>query len=271
MKAEKIKPPCDSEQLYGMLKVRYPAPSWALIPQVADGTGWRTFRWADAVAMCCWPSLGLELHGFEIKVDRHDFLREIRNGAKSQAIFAYCDRWWLVVDRGEIVEPGELPPTWGLLAPRGGQLRAVKEAPKLEPKPFSREFLASILRNALAVVVPDAKLKAEYDRGFGDGIKQGEEGEKYLRKELDRKLTAHQQAIKAFEGASGLKFGEPHTWMSTFEGHEELGVAVRQVLAGQDGEILRKLQVIRDRAREVADVIDRKLMDARNGSMNEKI
>jgi hypothetical protein len=270
MKAEKIKPPCDSEQLYGMLKARYPMPSWALIPQVADGTGWRAFRWADAVAMCCWPSLGLELHGFEIKVDRHDFLREIRNGAKSQAIFAYCDRWWLVVDREEIVEPGELPPTWGLLAPRGGHLRAIKEAPKLEPKPFSREFLASILRNALAVVVPDAKLKAEYDRGFSEGVKGGEEDGKFRREKLEEKLAAYQKAVGAFEKASGLRFDEPQTWMSTFEGHEALGIAVRQVLAGQDGKILQNLQVIRDRAREVADAIDQQLMDARDGSMDEK-
>lgn len=108
------------------------------------------------------------LHGFEVKVSRSDWLRELKAPSKSVAISSYCDYWWLAVSGPDIVKPGELPPEWGLLVPTKGRpqpddwrppswapltpwpgapkLRAVARARQLEPKPLEREFIACIVR-----------------------------------------------------------------------------------------------------------------------------
>ncbi len=61
----------------------------------------------------------------------------------------FCDRWWLVVADRTMVAKGELPPTWGLLAPRAGTLYTIVEAPKLSPEPLSRNFMATLLRRVI--------------------------------------------------------------------------------------------------------------------------
>ena len=55
---------------------RWAAPEWAIMWEVAEGTGARGGRYADAVMMSLWPSRGLELHGVEIKISRADWKRE---------------------------------------------------------------------------------------------------------------------------------------------------------------------------------------------------
>lgn len=51
----------------------YSQPEWAILFDVGNATGGRATRRADAVAMSLWPSRGLELYGFEIKVSRADW------------------------------------------------------------------------------------------------------------------------------------------------------------------------------------------------------
>lgn len=58
------------------------------------------------------------------------------------------DRWFLVTTSREIVRPGELPEGWGWLVVQGGRMYAITAAPKLEPEPISRPFLAALLRRA---------------------------------------------------------------------------------------------------------------------------
>lgn len=58
------------------LRGRYRAPAYALLEQVANGTGWKADRFADAVVMSLWPSRGLTVTGFEVKVSRHDYQRD---------------------------------------------------------------------------------------------------------------------------------------------------------------------------------------------------
>ncbi len=248
--------------LFDLLKNRYPAPSWALIPQVANGTGAQLHRWADAVALSCWPSMGLELHGFEIKTYRADWLRELKDGAKSQEIWQFCDRWWIVVRDKDLVGPGELPKTWGLLAPKGRTLQAFVAAPLLKPKPLTKSFVASVLRNAMEIAVPEALLREEHKKGAEEGRKEAEEAAKYEKKSLEERLAAMEKAIQAFEKAAGVEFPHASSWMSDFSDHEAFGAAVRQVLAGQDGEIVRKLIVVRDLARKLADLVDDRLSKA---------
>jgi len=100
---------------------------------------------ADFVAFDVWSSK-LRLHGHEIKCSRADWLVELKKPWKSEAIKRFMDHWWLVVSDSSIVKDGELPDDWGLMVVRGSVVRAVKSAPKLQPEPMPREFVAAFSR-----------------------------------------------------------------------------------------------------------------------------
>jgi hypothetical protein len=130
-------------EILSALRKRYAPPGAAFLEQVPSEVGGPERR-MDALAMLVWRSRGLELHGFEIKISRSDWRRELCLPAKAEEIGRYMDRFWLVIADQAIVHDGELPPGWGLLAPGGrGLLRTAKPAPKLRPKPITRPFLAS--------------------------------------------------------------------------------------------------------------------------------
>lgn len=138
----------DTKGPHELLRKRYDDQrgAWVYLTEVRNATGYKANSAVDALALSLWPSRGIELHGHEIKVSRGDWLRELKDVKKSQPIQRYCDRWWLVVGDADIVKPGELPPTWGLMVVRGARLVAVKEAPKLEREEWSPTFVAAFCR-----------------------------------------------------------------------------------------------------------------------------
>ena len=107
---------------------------------------WRTMRTADFLAQDCREAQGIHLHGHEVKVSRSDWLTELADPSKADAIKRYCDFWWLVIpDRGIVRD--DLPDDWGLIAlDRTGKLRVVRRAPKLDPEPHPPTFRASLMR-----------------------------------------------------------------------------------------------------------------------------
>lgn len=122
---------------------------WVFMTEVRNTTGHVPGeRYADAVAMNLWPCKGLEIHGFEIKVSRGDFLQEMRNPRKAHEVKQYCDRWWLVIPSRDVIRAGRCPEDWGILCAHKEGLRMIKSAPKLDAVQICRGFLASLLRNA---------------------------------------------------------------------------------------------------------------------------
>ncbi len=108
--------------------------------------GPRVMRTADFLAQDLWENQGLNLHGHEVKVSRSDWLHELADPTKAEAIKRYCDRWWLVVPTKAIVRD-DLPDDWGLLViGKGGALRVAKSAPPLDPEPWPPTFRASLMR-----------------------------------------------------------------------------------------------------------------------------
>jgi len=88
----------------------------------------------------------LLLHGHEVKVSRSDWLHELADPSKAEAIKRYCDRWWLVVPDPKIVRD-DLPAGWGLLAfDANGKLRVVRRAPALNPEPIPATFRGALMR-----------------------------------------------------------------------------------------------------------------------------
>lgn len=216
--------------LRAALREKFPLPEYALFFEVADSTGARTSRTADAVAMSCWPSRGLELIGFELKASRSDWTREKADPAKAEAICRYCDRWYLVIGDRKIVKPGELPATWGLIAPKGQKLVIATEAPKLNPAPVDRDFLAALLRNAVSRSPAEEQMAAAVARArseaYADGRKSASGQHESKIRSLEAEVGKLRGAIAEFEQHSGISMGY------SFGRPGAIGEAVRFVLNG---------------------------------------
>jgi hypothetical protein len=111
-----------------LIIAKHPKEAWAVLPQVRNGTGFaRNPRTADVLAMSLWPSRGIFLHGFEIKVSKNDWKTELLNPAKAEAIAQYCGYWWIAAP-ADVVNVFELPVNWGLMAATDKTLKIVKQA-----------------------------------------------------------------------------------------------------------------------------------------------
>lgn len=210
----------NTPEMKAALRARFCAPEWALLFEVGDATGARQSRWADAVAMNLYPSRGLEIHGFELKASRRDWLRELKNPAKAESVSRFCNRWWIVAPPG-VVNDGELPPTWGLYEAKGGRLRQAVAAPKLEAQDVTRAFMAAMLRRA-----------SEADEGLVRAAVQAEvktlreRDEARIAREIERRTernTRLQKRVEEIEKASGVKLDD---WTPT----DEIGRAIRLVM-----------------------------------------
>lgn len=233
------------------LRARFCAPEWALFFEVGDATGAQHRRWADAVAMNLYPSRGLEIQGFEVKVSRSDWTKELKTPDKSAPVQQYCDRWWIVTPAG-IVKEGELPPTWGHYeVSEGGKIRQVVAAPKLESIPVSRAFVASIMRRASSAdeatvnTLVQAQLEAQRSRD---------------RSHIDREIESRSQQLKElreqvreFEEASGIKIS------NRYSGGKELGKAVKLVMASGVGQTYGGINSIRNTVMSTLKELDNAL------------
>ena len=93
----------NASNIKAALRLKYAAPQYATLEEVRNATGRAKRRqsgkasgprYADMIAMALWPSLGLEIIGFEVKTTRADWLKEISDEKKAVAVQQYCDRWY---------------------------------------------------------------------------------------------------------------------------------------------------------------------------------
>jgi len=228
---------------------RHPENEWAFFAQVRNGTGFqRETRMADAIAMNLWPSRGMEVHGFEVKVSRPDFLHELQQPEKADSIAKYCDRWWLAISSPDIVHSGELPAAWGLLVMDGDKLACRKEAPRLEAAPLDRAFVASLLRNQAEC--PNKDLEKRYQEGIDAGQAMAVRELRTLRDEVAR-----------FEADSGVKIHD--NWS-----YGDVGKAVRAVALMSRQ--VREVQRAAEAARRIADGLQAILESSGLGVLIEK-
>lgn len=204
-------------ELKQRLAFRFDAKEYALFWEVGNGTGSNTRRHIDALAVSLWPSRGLTISGFEMKASRTDWLKELKNPAKAEAIAKYCDYFYLVAASPSIVQPGELPETWGMLVPNGPKgLKAIAPAAKLDSVPLDRSFVAAIARRACAwepaeltaLKMSHAKaLRDEYAKGYDAGVKRADPSYAELQKLRNQMLR--------FEELTGIDVGKnwrPDDW-----------------------------------------------------------
>lgn len=229
------------------LNVRFSGLEWARFFEVASGTGAQAGRSADMLAMNMFPSRGLRIHGVECKASRSDWLRELKNPEKAEAIQKFCDHWWIAAPKG-IVKPEELPPTWGLLELNGKALRQTVAAPLLEAQPLTRAFIASLLRSASRYA--ENELRGAVDKQLQEAREQIDQR---VSREVEMRTSSHKRLaddVAAFEGASGVKITE--TWHMG----AETGAAVKLIREMGLTSIYGGVRSLSAQARKFADRAD---------------
>jgi len=233
------------------MRNRYTPDAYVLMFEVANATGLAKNRSADAIAVSLWPSRGLDIIGFEFKVSRGDWLKELKDPAKAESIYRYCHQWYLVVSDATIVKHGELPKTWGQLTlQKDGRLKESVKAPKLEPAPLTMDFVASMLRSAAKPFNREDRefLNKIRTEGYDAGVKSRECEFARLNKQID----GFRKDQEEFEKASGVRISGG--WRSHDAG--EVGRAVRAVLNGEHERDVNEIQRIRELAAGIVERID---------------
>ena len=191
-----------ARDLEALIAARHQPTEWAFFRNVPNSTGGGRRR-ADGIAVNLWRSRGFAIHGFEIKVSRSDWQRELKHPEKADEIARYCDFWWVVAPDTGVVKPDELPTGWGLLVPSGKGLRlSVKSTSTLEPLAPDIGFLAALLRKSHSGSPAEDAFKAERELGFRDGFERGKERER-LRSDSSE-WAELRDAVEAFERLSGI-------------------------------------------------------------------
>ena len=222
-----------ADQVIAAIRGRYTPdgqiPEWVVIEQVRNQQGFggrdpiRTF---DALMVGLWESRGHPIHGFEVKVSKGDWKRELKAPDKADPLVRHVSYWWVVAPVG-VVDPATLPDGWGLQVTDGKRLRTVREATKREAMPPSWSMVAAILKRAAEQVTDEAARRAEYQRGRKDGRKDAEEG--YEFRSVAQERDRLREVVARFEAASGLDLPTYST-----ESAEKLGAAVRTVMGDHD-------------------------------------
>jgi hypothetical protein len=251
-----VSEPMTEAKVLAKLRARYAGDAWAFLTHVPNATGARATRTADAMAMSLWPSRGLNLHGFEVKVSRSDWRRELKAPDKAEAVARYCDRWWLVAGGPGVVLDGELPDGWGLLVVKGARLICEREAPELTPEPIDCTFLAGLLRAATAGTAADAETRAAYERGHEHGMR---EAESRLRL-VEREVEGLREIVETFGRVTG-------TYMRTWNGAEkaeQIAAALRALMTGENraDQLEQRMRTLAAQAKQIAEAAGAQVSEA---------
>jgi hypothetical protein len=260
--------PVPTEQLRQMLRDHFIKPGEELPGAVfltevtAPG---RSTRRADTVHIGTWASRGGgEIDVCEIKTQRADWLREMRDPGKAEAWWPYSSRFWLVVPNTSVAAPEELPPGWGLLVPKrsGRRFQTVVE-PAVRTPEITPALLVTLL--TCTETVRANALRKQRDL-LGD---QHREQVRKIRQEagpaLDPGVQERLRLLDALEKALGGRLVAGTPWgdaVSTEQAAEVLAAfarpqleqerarrrAVRLVesLSRDEGDLAKALKLLRD-------------------------
>jgi len=248
-----------------IVEKKFCRPHWIFMREFRNGTGFSASRSADALAVGLYQSRGQLIIGFEQKLSRSDWMRELRDADKAEPICQYTDHWNIVVPEVGIVHLDELPPTWGLIVASGQRLKTIRTAPRLPAKPVSRNFMASIIKRAVDSAVrpyltsKDEKMEQAEDHGFERG--------KQLADRAVEKLEALQKQVREFEASSGIH-------IAPYQDMHKLGDAVRAVMSSGDiaDSVRRQTSYALNQLRTLVGTLERELdaLDTIREKSNER-
>lgn len=187
-KAEAVAPAIAAAQVRTALLQRYEAPEWHTETEFTlEG------RRLDVFAMNRWGARSYRTVGFEIKVSRGDWRRELEDFRKS-------DLWTHVVDQFYVVAPGgivdveELPHGWGLLELRGSRMFTKRQALIGTSTTLPRELAARMV-DRLCKRVSDLEWREKSnERAITAGVRLDIRRE--LEEELRKQAAPAQEALE---------------------------------------------------------------------------
>jgi len=138
--------------IVGVLRAHYRPPEWAFFEEIRAGTGYGykpntdMEKRLDAWVFHLWPSGGYQPTGFEIKITRSDFLRELKKKGKVERYMALCQFFYYVTP-ANLVLSREIPDEAGLIwmYPKG-RMRVMKKPPYRDIPIPEWDFFAAICR-----------------------------------------------------------------------------------------------------------------------------
>lgn len=229
-------------ELRGLLRRRVLGPEGqgakaVLLEEVPSGTGFTSDgRSLDAVSMGMWPSRGCLIEGYELKVSRGDWLGELKEPEKAEAIARFCDRFWLVVGDERVIRPGEVPPLWGILRARGRRLECDREASPLDAHDRPAAFVAALLRRAVKAdmrrEIKVAKEEAKREAEFRARSRVGELERRVEARDIE--LETFRTYWQKFEDVAGVPF--PRFLDQSEELIEKTASVARSILAAEGGQ-----------------------------------
>lgn len=222
----------------------FSSPQWHTMLQVRNAGGFNADRTCDAMAIGLWPGTGHKIIGFEIKASRADWLRELKDPWKAEAFAKFCDEWWLVIPKADMVKPGELPDGWGMMVPHSNGLKRAHHARAREKvEPLERGLLAAMMKRSCTM--ENKEIQSHYDRGHAAGIKSAH-GDYAYKVEYIAEL---EKKIKDFGEASGVDL------LRGWRGADKIGAAVKFVLDGGVDSIRRDIRRIDETAASIRSEI----------------
>jgi hypothetical protein len=243
--------------IHSAIAKRFPSPEWAVLYEVRDDAGFKAHRSADVVAMNCWPSRGLRLHGLEVKSHRSDWLRELAKPEKSVAIQRFCDHWWLVTSDDKVATLDEIPERWGWLALSGKTLKTMRDAPALEAQPVTNGFLAALLRNATKGLVPSSTIGEQVQERLDDAVKRQRDTASLDLERLTKSYDKLRNAVEAFRESSGIDiFNAVNEYTYPRVDASRLGAVVKQVLSSDSPFGLNDLEAAKRNIQHAAERVD---------------
>jgi hypothetical protein len=132
--------PITADTLADALARRHEPPEWWLAREVTLAK-----RRLDVLAVNLWGARSYRVIGYEIKVSRGDWMRELADWRKQEEWNRVVDDFYVVTPRG-LVAPDELPLGWGLLELCGSGLRLrAHPAPSTPGDSLPREVIARLI------------------------------------------------------------------------------------------------------------------------------
>lgn len=216
-------------------------PEWAYMEHVRNDAGFNANRTIDAMALGLWPSRGMELHGYEVKISRADFRRELADVEKMDAFAHILDRFWIVAPAG-VVPAVELPSSWGLLEVTDkGTIRQKTAAPLLTTTraDIKRSMLVPLLRAAgaaLSITPNEAALIEARNKGFESGVRSAGQSADQYKSMYEAQLKETQkmrEQVRAIEKALGQRL--TGSYFNDAEAHlKSVAAAVKMAVAGDE-------------------------------------
>jgi hypothetical protein len=200
--AERLSTPA----LENLLRTRYPRDRYALFFNVPDAVGLDANRRIDAVAFGMWRSAGRRIEGFELKISRGDWLREVKDVAKADPFLEVCDFFWLVTADSSIAKAEEIPACWGWLAATKTGLRVQRPASRLPGcgEAVPRRFVLGVLRKMQDDLIKSPEVATHIEERIKEVTSRRDRDVEYATSRIQRDFDELKKRVDTFEQQSGI-------------------------------------------------------------------